>query len=93
MAITWDITITNVNLTSKRGTITAVRTDSVSALAPRTYSMQNTPLETPDQRANALATIKEWDETAVANAASVEAFLDTLEQAAKNNLEAWELTR
>ena len=93
MAITWDVQISNVNLISKRGTVTATRTDSESALEPRTYTMSNTTLETPADRLLVLNTLKEWETTETDKIASVETFLDTLVQTAKTNLETWELTR
>jgi len=93
MAISWEVTISNVNLSSGRGDVLAVRTDSESALEPRRYNMQSTPLSTAQQRTNALNTIKEWDEAAVAQASQIETFLDNLEQSAKTALENWELTR
>ena len=93
MAITWDIQITNVNLSNGRGNITATRTDSESALAPRVHLMTNTPISTAAERALALNTIKEWDTTASDKLANVATFLDNLEQSAKTNLETWELTR
>lgn len=93
MAISWDVNITNVNLLSKRGDVMAIRTDSESALPPHNYSMQNTPLETGDDRLLVLSTIKEWEESAAAKEAAVNVFIDTLEQTAKTNLENWELTR
>ena len=93
MAITWDVKISNINLNNGRGDVTATRTDSESALAPRVHMMSNTPLGTAAQRTLALNTIKEWDESIVTNKANVETFLDSLEQSAKTNLETWELTR
>ena len=93
MAITWDFNITNVSISKGRGDITATRTDSESALPPRTYPMRNTPIETPEERAKALTTFKEWDTTAANNKAAIEVFLDSLEQSAKTNMESWELTR
>lgn len=93
MAITWDVEISNVNLDSKRGDVRATRTDDQSALEPHVYTMQNTPLETPEQRAKVLDTIKEWEVAATEKKAQIDAFIDTLEQTAKTNLENWELTR
>ena len=93
MSISWDVDIKNVNLVSKRGDVVAIRTDSESALPPHNYFMQNTPLETNDDRVLVLNTIKEWEESAAAKEAAVNAFIDTLEQTAKTNLENWELTR
>ena len=93
MAITWDLQITNVSLTDGRGNVTATRTDSESALAPRVYPMSNTPMATAAERAKILATFKEWETTAATELSNIQTFLDTLEQTAKTNVEAWELTR
>ena len=93
MAISWDVEISNVNLASKRGDVTVVRTNDQSALEPRRYSLPNTPLETPQQRLKVLDTIKEWDDAFVAKEAAANVFIDTLETTAKTNLENWELSR
>lgn len=93
MAITWDIEITNVNITNGRGNVTAIRTDSSSTLEPRRYSMTNTPIQTAEQRLQVLATIKEWDIAASEKLSSIDSFLSDLEQSAVANLNAWELTR
>jgi len=93
MAISWDVKISNVNLASKRGDVTAVRTDSESALQPRSYSLPNTPLETSQQRLKVLDTIKEWDDAFIAKETAANVFIDTLETTAKTNLENWELSR
>jgi hypothetical protein len=93
MAISWDVTITNVNLVSKRGDVTATRTDDQSALEPRVYVSRGAPLETVQDRTRVLDTIKEWDESAVSKTTAVTTFIDNLEQSAKTNLENWELTR
>ena len=93
MAISWDITIANVNLQNDRGTVIATRTDSESALQPRVHTLTNTPLGTPESRVLVLDTIKEWDDAAVSYSEAVTEFIDTLEQSGKTNLENWELTR
>ena len=93
MAISWTVKISDVNLFSQRGDVTAVRTDDQSALAPHTYFMNNAPLETPEDRVRVLDTIKDWEITAAAKTVAVLAFIDTLEQTGKTELENWELTR
>jgi len=93
VAITWDVTITSVNLQSKRATVSATRTDSESALPSRAYTLANHPLETQADRTQTLDTIKEWDEQAVTKEVEAAAFIDNLEQLGKANLETWELTR
>jgi len=93
MAISWDVQITNVNLLSKRGDVTAIRTDSESALEPHSYVSRGAPLETPEDRVAVLDTIKGWETSAVLNKAVIDAVVDTIEQTAKTNLENWELSR
>ena len=93
MAITWNIDISNVDINHGRGDVTATRTDSESALPPRTYSMRKTPMATGPERALILSTIKAWDESAVSNKTTLDTFLDGLEATAASNLGAWELTR
>lgn len=93
MAISWDLQITNVNLSSKRATVTATRTDDQSALPPQVYAFQNTPLENVADRAALLNTIKEKVEERADQNTLIETFLSDLEQTGKANLEAWEATR
>jgi len=93
MAILWDVKVKSVNLESKRGDVVATRTDDQSALPPRVHNMQNTPMETPAQRALILQTIKDWDDQAKDKEEDIVAFLTDLEQTAIANLTAWEATR
>ena len=93
MAVIWEVKITSVNLKSKRGSVTAIRTDSESALPPHVYVSSYAPLETLEDRVAVLDTIKEWETTATDKKAAIDAFIDTLEQTAKTNLEEWELSR
>ena len=99
MAINYDININNVNVLAKRADVTVTRTDTESALAPQTYSFQNTPVagatsaETTAIRVGLLNTVKakvvEDDEKQT----TIEAMITDLEQTAKSILEAWEATR
>jgi len=93
MAITWDVVITNVNLDSNRATISATRTDSELTDPPQVYLFQQVPLETGPQRAAIQETIKTKCEERAADDTAIATWIDTLEQAGKSNLEAWELTR
>jgi hypothetical protein len=93
MAINWDIKITNVNVVSKRGDITATRTDSVSALAPQVYFSQNTLIGTPQDRTLLLNSIKAEVVAATAKEIAVKSVITDLEQAGKTALETWEGTR
>jgi len=93
MAISWDIQITNVNVTTQRGDVTATRTDSESALAPQVYQFNNTPIGTGPDRVLLLNTIKQKVEERATHDASVDAVITDLEQTGKSQLEAWEATR
>lgn len=93
MAISWDIDITNVNVASGRGDVTATRTVDQSSLAPQVYSFTQAIIATPQDRTKLLNTIKDKVEEAAAKQATIDAFVSTLEQDGKANLEAWEATR
>jgi hypothetical protein len=93
MAINWEIQITNVNVESQRANVTAIRTDTESALEPQRYTYFMTPIGTPGDRVKLLSSIKADVEAAAAHVAQVDAVITDLEQAGKSNLEAWEATR
>ena len=93
MAISWDIQITNVNVQSGRGNVTATRTDNESALPPDVYSFSNTPIKEPADRISLLNTIKQEVEKTASHNAQVDAIITDLEQSGKVQLEDWELTR
>jgi len=93
MAITWEFNITNVDIDKGRGDVRATRTDTESALAPRSYSMQKTPMATGPQKAKIISTIQEWDEAFVSNETVINTYLDGLEASAAATMAAWELTR
>jgi len=99
MAINYDVQISNVNIAAKRADVTFTRTDTESALAPQTYSFQNTiiagesPAETLAIRLSLLNTVKAEVVKADEKQTSIEAMITDLEQAGKSALEAWEATR
>jgi hypothetical protein len=93
MSISWEIQITNVNITTQRGDVTATRTDSESALPPQVYQFNNTPIGTGPDRVLLLNTIKSEVEKKALHDASIEAVITDLEQTGKSQLEAWEATR
>lgn len=93
MAINWEVKITAVNTETKRGDVIATRTDTVSAEEPQVYRLQNTPLETPQDRQLVLSTIKGYVVQKELQDSEVADFLSTLEQTAKVNLEQWEIDR
>jgi len=99
MAINYDVNINNVNVLAKRADVTFTRTDTESALAPQTYSFQNTiiagatPAETTAIRQSLLNTVKAEVVKADEKLDVIEAMITDLKQAGKSALEAWEATR
>lgn len=89
MAITWDVQISNVDVSQKRADVTAVRTDDVSGDV-ETYSYTKAIIGTTQERQGILQSI--WDNhlAAANNQTAIDAFVDNLETAAKANLEARE---
>lgn len=92
MAINWDINITKVDLELGRADIVATRTD-VATGKSKTYTMDNTPAATVEQRQAILAWLKEQVLTDEIREATFASFLTNLEQAAKSALETWEAER
>lgn len=93
MAVTWDIDIYNVDVDSQRADVRATRTDDQLEPASKTYAYSKVPLGTAQERQSILDQIKAQVGADALRAASVSAFVDTLEADGKTNLEAWELTR
>ena len=93
MSINWDIQITNVNVESGRGNVTATRTDSESSLPPEVYRYNNTPIKETADRVKLLNSIKQNVEERKAHNAQVDDIITDLEQSGKVHLEDWELTR
>ena len=93
MAISWDVKIGAVHLNNGRADVSITRTDSELAEGTHTYTMNNTPFATPEQRAWVIEGIKGWIEQQAANDLAKKTFIGTFEQDTKVELEAWELTR
>ena len=94
MAITWNVTISNVNVDTKRADVTATRTDdSTDPDTVDTYSFKNTPIETSSQRLIVLNSIKAAVEADASLDTSVSTLISDMETSAKTNLEDWEATR
>lgn len=93
MAISWAVKVTNVNPTTKRADVTAVRVADDGSESDQSYSMTNTPFDTPEDRDYVIAGIKGWIAQEEAARLAAKAFVGEFEQAAKIDLEAWELTR
>ena len=90
MAITWDIDISNVDVSKKRADITFIRTDSESSLQPEVFSYRKAVIETSAQRAAILNQTWAKHLEEAADQDEIDAFITNLEQAGKANLEARE---
>lgn len=90
MAITWDVQITKVNVTSKRANITFVRTDDATG-ETETYSFNSAIIGTAAERTALLETVWGSHLETVDKQSAVDAFITNLEQLAKSNLEAREV--
>ena len=89
-AINWSTKITNVNVTSKRATVSFTRTDTEKPEDVWNISFQSVTLETQAQRLALLDLVwTEWQKE-LAKRAAIEAFITNLEQTANSNLEARE---
>ena len=93
MSITWDVKVTGVNPVTKRANVEVTRTDSELADGEHTYTMTETPFETPEQRAWAVEGFKGWIEQEAARITAAKVFVGTFEQDTKVALEIWETTR
>lgn len=89
MAITWEVQITNVDVTEKRADVSFTRLDD-STGATETYNYTKVILETQAQKVALLN--HAWDShlAAVAKQTAIDAFITDLEAAAKVNLEGRE---
>ena len=90
MAITWTVTITPLNISTKEASISAVRLDSLDAENPKTYTVSLAKLATAGDK---LAVANElWGkyQADLANDATIATFIDQLETDLKANLEARE---
>ena len=91
MAISWDLKITNVNISSKRANVNFKRIDSESALEPWTHLFSNTIIETSAQRVALLNQVwNEW-QNEIIKQTNINNFITDLEQIGKTNLEAREV--
>ena len=91
MAITWDITRANVDVQSKRADITFTRTDSENPEAPWSMTYHGVIIGTQAERIALLNYVWSAWQAYQTKQTQIDAFLDSLEQSAKNNLEAREV--
>ena len=90
MAITWDVQITPINISTFEASILATRTDSENPGNPLAYTVSRASLETPALRLAAMDEI--WDKhlAFLATTTAIETFVSEKEAAGKTNLEARE---
>lgn len=88
--ITWEVSITPINIDRKEASITATRTDSEDVDNPRVYTLPSWTLSNQATRLLALDRIWQMHQEALLLESQVASFLTGLETQAKNNLEARE---
>ena len=89
MAITWDITVTPLNVERKEASITAIRTDSDTGKEQRLV-ISSIILSTQQQKIDALNQIWQMHLDYDALQSQIAAYIGTMEDDAKVNLEARE---
>lgn len=89
MAITWEVSITNVNVNTKRADITATRTDSSTGVV-ETYSFRNAIVGTTQERQALLDLVWQNHLNYISSQSAIDVFISGLEQSAKTNLEGRE---
>ena len=90
MAITWDVSINNVNVDQKRADVNITRTDDVTG-DTENYRYSKVIIETTEQRLALLDQAWDEHEEAATKQTAVDAFITNLEQLGKANLEAREV--
>jgi len=90
MAITWEVKITSINLSTYEASIVATRTDDTEPGNPMVYDVPRATIETTPQQVAVMDEIWEKHQAALSSSAVVEAFVAAKEAAGKANLEARE---
>ena len=90
MAITWDLSITNVDVVNKRADVSYTRADDITGKTEY-YSFKKVIVETPQQRAALQDLVWSKHEEAIANQTAIDNFITNLEQAGKIDLESREV--
>ena len=90
MAITWELKITPINISTYEASIEATRIDDTDPDNPMVYNVARVSLETGPQQLAAMDEIWAKHQAALASTAKVEAFVAAKEAAGKANLEARE---
>ena len=86
MAITWELTITPMNVQTKEASVIAVRSDGTGGV--RSYNVAKAPFNTPEQEDAVWDEIWAKHQDMLARETVVANFIDRLESAGKTNLEA-----
>ncbi len=89
MAITWEVTIKNVEVDKKRANVAFLRTDTDTG-ATENYRFDRVTIETPEQRSDLLNLVWSKHLEEVGKQSAIGAFITNLEQTAISNLEARE---
>jgi len=90
MAIAWTVSITNVNVASKRADVSFTRLDDVTQ-ETESYKFSNANLGTTAIRTALIELVWQKHLDAVSDQADIDAFITNLEQLGKSNLEAREV--
>jgi len=93
MAISWEVKVTKVYISTGRADVSVTRIDSELLDGTRTFVMTNTPFETPEQRAWVITGLKGWVEQEEAAKVAMRTFVGDFEQVAQAELTQWETTR
>lgn len=94
MAITWELEITPINISTFEASIEATRTETDETdpqnhviVSVDTYNVPRAKIETPEQQLDVGQEIRQKHLAALANTAAVEAFVHDAELAGKQYLE------
>jgi hypothetical protein len=92
MAITWELKITPINISTYEASIVAIRIDDTDPenIDIKTYMVSRAKIQTPAQQIAVADEIWDKHQVALAATAEVVAFTSGLETAGKTNLEARE---
>lgn len=93
MSVNWEISVSAINVETGRGDLLAVRTDSESTAEPWSFSFQNTPLATPQDRELIWVTLKGWVQQRELHNSSVDEFMANFVQETKAEMLRWETAR
>lgn len=90
MAITWELEITPINISTFEASIVATRTNDADPENPMVYKVHRAKIETSQQQLDVGQEIRAKHLAALAATAAVEAFVSEAEAAGKQYLEGLE---